>query len=64
MLALKILIYIIVNCGFSRFASLKLYLFIQLLQCWRSYSLRRVLMPNTARAPRINEIPAITSITI
>ena len=29
-----------------------------------SYSLRRVLMPNTARAPRINEIPAITSITI
>ena len=28
------------------------------------YSLRRVLMPNTARAPRINEIPAITSITI
>ena len=33
MLALKILIYIIVNCGFSRFASLKLYLFIPLLLC-------------------------------
>ncbi len=29
-----------------------------------SYSFLRVLMPNTARAPRINEIPAITSITI
>ena len=28
------------------------------------YSFLRVLMPNTARAPRINEIPAITSITI
>ena len=31
MLVLKILIYALVNCGFSGFASLKLHLFLQLL---------------------------------
>ena len=35
-LALKILIYASVNCGFSGFASLKLHLFIQPLFLWRN----------------------------